>query len=237
MRVSELWRFPVKSLQGERVESVDVTLAGLAGDRGWAIFDATTGFGLTARRAPELLFAVARTRPDGGVEITLPDGRVAADDAALSEWLGRPVQLRSSTDVEDRRYENPADFEHETGGVWEPFAGSSGAFHDSQAASISLAALATVGDWEPRRLRMNVLFEGPDEDGLVGGRVGINDVTLEVGMRIQRCVMVTRPQPGGIERDLDVLRTIHRTRRGCLGVGATVVRGGVLRVGDTLVAG
>ncbi len=60
------------------------------GDRRYAIFDVATGFGLTARRAPEMLFASARTTGDG-VEITLPDGTVAPDDAALSSWSGRPV--------------------------------------------------------------------------------------------------------------------------------------------------
>ena len=74
MRVLELWRFPVKSLQGERIEEVEVGPRGLAGDRGWAIFDLDTGFGLTARRAAELLHASARLRPDGTPEITLPDG-------------------------------------------------------------------------------------------------------------------------------------------------------------------
>ena len=44
--------------------------------------------------------------------------------------------------------------------------------------------------------------------------------------RIDRCVMTTRPQPGGIERDLDVLRSIHRTRDGCLAIGALVATPG-----------
>jgi hypothetical protein len=54
-----------------------------------------TGFGLTGRRVPELLFAAARLRDDGGVDITLPDGSLARNDEALSKWLGRRVTLRS----------------------------------------------------------------------------------------------------------------------------------------------
>ena len=61
MRVLELWRYPVKSLLGERLESVRVTENGFEGDRRFAIYDLETGFGLTARRVPELLFASART--------------------------------------------------------------------------------------------------------------------------------------------------------------------------------
>ena len=51
-------------------------------------------------------------------------------------------------------------------------------------------------------------------------------------MRISRCVMTTRPQAGGIERDLDVLRTIARERDARLAVGALVTGAGTMRVGD-----
>src|SRR5439155_11896937 len=78
MQVAELWRYPVKSLQGERVDAVAVGPHGLEGDRQLAIYDLATGFGLTGRRVPELLFASARLRDDGRAEITLPDGSVAA---------------------------------------------------------------------------------------------------------------------------------------------------------------
>jgi MOSC domain-containing protein len=50
--------------------------------------------------------------------------------------------------------------------------------------------------------------------------------------QIDRCVMTTRPQPDGIERDLDVLRTIRRDRGGFLAIGALVAETGALRVGD-----
>ena len=49
---------------------------------------------------------------------------------------------------------------------------------------------------------------------------------------IDRCVITTRPQPGGIERDLDVLRTVNRDRAGNLGVGAMVTTTGHIAVGD-----
>ncbi len=79
MRVLELWRYPVKSLQGQRLDAVDVGPQGLAGDRQRALFDPATGFGLTARRVPDLLFAAGRVRGDGGAEVVLPDGTVTAD--------------------------------------------------------------------------------------------------------------------------------------------------------------
>jgi len=48
VRVVELWRYPVKSLQGERVDAADLTAQGLVGDRRWALFDRETGLGAVA---------------------------------------------------------------------------------------------------------------------------------------------------------------------------------------------
>jgi uncharacterized protein len=235
MRVLELWRYPVKSLQGERLDSATVTVDGLEGDRRFAIFDVGTGFGLTARRAPELLFASARLRDDGGVEITLPDGSHALDDAALSEWLGHRVRLRSADGEMPRRYENPeVDFERETERDWAPFEGAPGPFHDSGSARVSLVSTETIGSWDRRRFRSNVLLDGAGEDALVGSRIALGGAVLDVGKRIQRCVMTTRPQPDGIERDLTVLRTIARERDARLAVGALVMRPGRVSVGDAL---
>ena len=121
VRVVELWRYPVKSLQGERIDSVAINRNGLEGDRQFAIYDLATGFGLTGRRVPELLFASARLSDDGKAEVTLPDGSVVADDEALSAWLGRPVALRSSATEAARRYENVVDFEQEPTSDWTPF--------------------------------------------------------------------------------------------------------------------
>jgi uncharacterized protein YcbX len=232
MRVLELWRYPVKSLQGERLDLAPVTTAGLEGDRRFALFDVDTGFGLTARRVPELLFGAARQREDGSVDITLPDGSVTRDDNALSAWLGRRVTLRSADAEVARRYENPVDFEDEATSEWAPFEGAGGAFHDSEGARVSLASTATIGAWDRRRFRANVYLDGEGEDGFVGFRMALGDAVLDVDMRIERCVMTTRPQAGSVERDLDVLRTINRERNGCLAVGALVLRPGIVRVGD-----
>ena len=51
---------------------------------------------------------------------------------------------------------------------------------------------------------------------------GPGDVVLEGTKLIDRCVMVTRPQPDGIERDLSVLTRINAERSGCLGLGTLV---------------
>ncbi len=72
------------------------------------------------------------------------------------------------------------------------------------------------------------------EVALVGHEVAVGDARLAVRRRLGRCVMTTRPQPGGIERDLDVLRTINRERSGYLAVGAVVMKPGRMAVGDAI---
>lgn len=234
MRVLELWRFPVKSLQGERVEAAELGPQGIEGDRRYAIFDVRTGYGLTARRAPQMLFAAARTADDGSVEITLPDGAVAHDDDALSGWLGRPVRLRSVTDVQNRRYENPDDIETEAADSWSPFEGAEGAFHDNEGATVTVLSTASMAGAATRRFRANVIVEGDGEDALVGRSLRLGDATLAIATPIDRCVMVTRAQPGGIEVDREVLRRIHRERGGTLSVGGMVTAPGTVRIGDRL---
>ena len=197
------------------------------------MFDRETGLGLTARRQPALLHASARLH-GGGVVVTLPDGSVAADDDALSAWLGRPVTLRAAAEVTgQRRYENPGDVETEAEDSWEVFEGAAEAFHDE--APVTLLSTATIGARPVRRFRPNVLLDGGGEDDLVGSTVRIGAATVALTERVPRCVMVTRSQPGGIEIDRDVLRWIHRERGGVLAVGGPVVRAGTARGGDELI--
>jgi uncharacterized protein YcbX len=236
LTVLEVWRFPVKSLLGERLDQAELGPEGLAGDRGWALFDVATGFGLTARRVPELLFAAGRLRADGTVEVVLPDGTVTGDDAVLSDWAGRPVALRPAAEVRGaRRYENPADAEQEENARWDPFAGADGAFHDNADARVTLVSTGSLGGWDRRRFRANVVLAGAGEDDLVGSRVQLGSAELDVVRRVPRCVMTTRPQAGGIGRDTGVLKRINRELDGALAVGALVTRPGVVAVGDTVV--
>jgi uncharacterized protein YcbX len=235
LRVLEIWRYPVKSLLGERLDAAELGPEGVVGDRGWALFDPDTGFGLTARRVPELLFAAGRLRADGSAEVVLPDGTVTRDDDVLSAWAGRRVTLRpAGAATGARRYENPDDPDDESS--WNPFSGADGAFHDNADARVTLVSTGTLGGWDRRRFRANVVLSGEGEDALVGGRVGVGTSVLDVVRRVPRCVMTTRPQAGGIGRDTGVLKRIHRERGGSLAVGALVVRPGRVSLGDEVVA-
>jgi uncharacterized protein YcbX len=231
--VVALWRYPVKSMQGEEVDHVAVDRRGLQHDRHWSLLDRRTGFTLTARRQPELLFATAHVDA-GRPRITLPDGSVARDDGDLSAWLGHAVTLEEAG-PRGGRFENPLDAEDEDG-VWERWRGPGGSFHDSTRTQVSLLSTAALGAWDVRRFRPNVVLDGGVDEELVGAIWSLGTVSLQVAKRIDRCVVVTRPQPG-LDRDLDVLRAVNRDRDATLGVGALVTEPGVVAIGDVLSAG
>lgn len=229
MEVTQLWRYPVKSLAGERLAEAEVGTLGIDGDRQWGLVDRGTGLVLTARRVPELLFAHPVPR-DGAMAIRLPDGSETADDEVLSRWLGRPVDLRRPAPDEHGRYEI-AENDDRPDGAWTEWEGPAGVWHDSTRTRVSIVAAEALEDHDVRRFRPNIVIRGGDERVLVGSTVRIGDVVLDVVKEIDRCVVVTRPQPG-IDRDKSVLVQVHRERGGNLGVGALVVAGGTIREGD-----
>jgi hypothetical protein len=238
VHVAEIWRYPVKSMGGESLTRTNVGTAGIVGDRQWALVDDATGLALTARRQPELLFAAAALQDDGdGVLITLPDGSTTADDGDLSAWLGHPVTLTRADAIDHGTYEIALDFENEATAEWFQWDGPSWSFHDSTRTQVSIIGAATLGDWDVRRFRPNLLVDGGDEDTWIGSAITAGTTVLDVVKPIDRCVVTTRPQPGGIDRDLDVLRTVNRERAGNLGVGAMVATSGPIAVGDEVTPG
>ncbi|MEY4009330.1 MAG: hypothetical protein RLZZ93_22 [Actinomycetota bacterium] len=100
MRLHEIWRYPVKSMVGGTVESADLSVLGIVGDRHWAVRSLELGGIRGAKRIGDLMkFSAAYT--DGTrVRITLPDGSAVhsddADvDARISTVLGHRVALES----------------------------------------------------------------------------------------------------------------------------------------------
>ncbi|MEM8786126.1 MAG: MOSC N-terminal beta barrel domain-containing protein [Pseudomonadota bacterium] len=102
--VSEIWRYPVKSMRGERLEAVEVTKGGIPFDRGWAVRDEKTQTIRGAKHLAGLMQCSARylegtdAGPVPHAEITLPSGdAVNTDDPkaakAVSEVVGREVTL------------------------------------------------------------------------------------------------------------------------------------------------
>ena len=234
MHLQEIWRYPVKSMGGERLDETEIGELGVAGDRGWGVFDCATGTVLTARRTPELLFASARV-VGGELVVRLPDATEVGADGHddLGAWLGRDVEIRAAAGAEGGTYENPMNAEEETD--WVRWQGPAGAWHDSGRTRVSLVSEASLGAWDRRRFRTNLLTDGQGEDSFVGAAVRLGDVECDVTKRVSRCVMVTRPQPG-LERDLDVLRTVNREHGGDLSVALIPRSLGRIAVGDEVVA-
>jgi uncharacterized protein YcbX len=102
--IKEIWRHPVKSMAGEKLDACTVASLGIPGDRGWALRDETARAITNGKRIPRLMQCAARYRdqPTNGaippVSITFPDGTTIESDnsnvnARLSEELGKPVTL------------------------------------------------------------------------------------------------------------------------------------------------
>jgi uncharacterized protein YcbX len=102
--VKEIWRHPVKSMTGERLDNCSVGSLGIPGDRGWALRDEVANEITNGKRIPLLMQCAARyqVEPSNGsipdVEIAFPNGaRITSNDskvnARLSEELGKNVTL------------------------------------------------------------------------------------------------------------------------------------------------
>jgi len=227
--VVEIWRYPVKSMQGERLDFATVGDAGIVGDRSHALRDPATGVVLTARRDPNLLFGRG-VLVDGVGQVEGPGHGLTTDDEAISTWIGRQVELIGATG-RSSTYENQADPEDDASEAI-PWEGPDWSFHDSRRTQVSLVATGDIGEWDVRRFRPNLVVDAPTADVLVGHRLRVGSLELDVVKQIDRCVMTTRPQPGGIERDLDVFRRIRDERNLFLAVGSMVHRPGEVRAGD-----
>ena len=248
MQLRALWRHPVKSLQGESIGTAEIDPDGLRGDRRWGVRDEVTGKVLTGRREPQLLGASAALDMNGRPAVTLPDGTTIsgegdAIDSALSNWLGHEVKLVGAADAPGGQAEAFVDATDDSSPVVE-WTMPAGRFVDALpiliVTSASLrtgAGLHPAGNWDARRFRPNVFVDVDDdgwvEDAWCGRVVRIGEVELLPRQGCVRCTMVTRPQPG-LERDLDIYRTVARHHGGTFGVWATVQTPGTISVGDAV---
>jgi uncharacterized protein YcbX len=227
--LTEMWRYPVKSLGGERVERADCFERGIAGDRRWAVrgADGKLGSGKTTRRfrrMPGLLGLAARLGTDGTALIRFPDGTglpaTGADsEARLSAVVGEPVTVVEETEVSH--------------------------FDDSPlhlVTTASLDQLAIEADptnkWgDRRRFRPNLVFDCGNEPGAENGWMGrhlrMGQVLIEVVRPTERCAMVTLGQEE-LPLAPHLLSYLTATRKASLGVYARVLSPGTIAVGDGL---
>ncbi len=119
------------------------------------------------------------------------------------------------------------DIDNETD--WFQWQSSGDTFHDGRS-KISFVSVGSLGEWDSRRFRINLILDGSGEDALTGD-VSVGSSVLSVRKPLERCVMVTRPQPG-LDRDITVLKRIIVERNNQLGVGAVVTTPGSISIGD-----
>lgn len=223
--VAEVWRYPVKSLGGERLARARTERRGIVGDRLWAVVgaDGKIGSGKTTqrfRRMPGLLGLAASTDAAGTAWIELPDGRRGrVDDPSVAAWVGEvtgePVQVhREST----TSHFDDAPLHLVTTGA--------------------MAALEAIGlrghSVDRRRFRPNLVV---DADGPLDlpCRLEIGaETVIAVAGPTARCVMTTMAQPG-LPFAPSTLKRLEQHRDGCFGVYATVEQGGGIAVGDPIV--
>jgi uncharacterized protein YcbX len=253
MIVAELWRYPVKSMQGSRQESLVVGPSGVDGDRGWGVVDVEARKVLSAKRWPALLQATGALDEDGTVTVTLPDGQtvVAGEpdaDRALSAWLDLDVRLMQPPEGDGLPYELPTEAWDDTSPTWEfpgppggPFVDLAGAHLLTNASLRAAAGLHPDGAWDVRRFRPTALLDvdgdGFVEDAWVGSPVALGDeVVLSPFMPTVRCALPTRAQPG-LDSDPDVARTLRDHHGLNLGLYCGIERTGTVRMGDQVRVG
>jgi uncharacterized protein YcbX len=254
--VGTLWRYPVKSMQGEELNAAEVTPTGLLGDRRFAVVDPLTGKVAGAKNPRKwpgfFYFRAAYTAPPlpgealPPVRITTPDGSSATTDepelpALLSKALGREVAMSGglaraiAEDLED-----PDDEVVTWQLPTETFVDDSPVHLLTTATLDRLRSIYPAGRWEPRRFRPNiVVITPPQAQGLVENDwVGRQ---LEIGERARllvtgvtwRCVMTTLPQ-GDLPHDRGILKTAIEHNDKAVGVYARVLAGGLVRHGDAV---
>jgi len=252
--VTQLYRYPVKSMQGEGVQRLEFVHGSASGDRQWALVDAETDVFLSAKRHGKLLHACPRTEEDGSVVIRFPDGGEIGTldptaNGVLSDWLGHRVELRRPEDGVSPAYESQVDPMDDDSGA-SLFRGPSTHFADfadvhllTTASLRAAKAIHPDGDWDVRRFRPTVVIDMGDrpiaeegflEDGWIGSRVVLGaGAAFEIFMQTIRCNLPTRAQPG-LPRDTSVARVLRDQHDFCLGVYGAFRAAGVVEIGDAV---
>jgi hypothetical protein len=207
LHVAQLWRYPVKSLAGERLSTALLAPDGIVGDR-LVVVAGPEGV-RTSRRQHRLLGlrgtldAAGRALINGHAWNSAEALRLVKDAAGDDAWLEEA---------------------HETN-----------RFDILPLLVATDGAVAAFGR-DVRRLRPNILIGGVDgmaENDWPGATLHIGDAIIGIDSRRSRCPM-TIVDPDTLERDPEVLRDIGRRFGGRLALNAGVIRGGLLREHDAV---
>jgi hypothetical protein len=208
VEIAELWRYPVKSLRGERLREADLLADGIRGDR--LVQVVAHGRVVTARVRPRLLGLAGTLCADG---TPLVDGRRWDDPVALAA-------IRAATALPDAEL---------------VFGDHVERFDVLPLTVVTDGGIAAFG-YDHRRLRPNIVISGVD--GLAektwAGRmlkIGGGAAYVAVARPRTRCVMTTF-DPDTLQQDRGVLQHIVDDLDASIALDCSVVRGGRVRVGD-----
>lgn len=226
--VSELWRYPIKSLLGERLQEAHVDERGIVGDRLFAVTDRNgkIGSGKATRRFRRLdgLFELHARTEDERPIVTLPGGReLCVGDPSLDTFLSEHYGDELRVVVE-----------------------STVPHHDAAPLHLlTTASLRWLQDKLPgsaidrRRFRPNILVNAAGsnlvEDEWVSARLRLGTAIVRVIERCERCVMTTNVQ-SDLPQDPAVLRSVSSLNQAFFGVYASVEEPGIIRIGDELLS-
>jgi uncharacterized protein len=204
MHVLEIWRYPVKSMAGERLDQAKLSFLGIEGDRVVQVRN-ENGHVITSRTHPGLLGHHAVLNKEGQ---PLVDGRLWSDPAVLNDMkkiVGPGAGLSYDTNID--RFD-----------VLPLLVATDGAIAEFREDS--------------RRLRPNLVIGGVaglEERQWPGKYLRIGEVVIRVQDLRGRCVMTTF-DPDTLEFDPSVLRGIVRRFGGKLALNCDVVQGGTVLV-------
>ena len=208
MKVVGIWRYPVKSMAGERLSAVKLTGAGFVGDRVVQVYD-VHGRIVTARRFPRLLRLRATLGPDGE---PLVDG-LPWD----SPEVAAHVRAAVAPGAKLARFDGPERF-------------------DILPLLVCTDGAVSMFGRDVRRLRSNILIGGVDGAGerrWPGATLRLPHAEIAIADLRGRCVMTTY-DPDTAEQDPGVLRDIVRRFGGRLCLNAQVMRPGDVKEGDAV---
>jgi uncharacterized protein YcbX len=208
MWIQEIWRYPVKSMAGESLETAELTESGIAGDRVVQVRNAA-GRIMTARTQPLLLRHRGTLTSDNQVLIDGHpwDAKEVARDIETAAGIGTQLVM---SDAEDR--------------------------FDILPLLIATDGMLTAVGHDRRRFRPNLVVGGVPglaEHQWEGLQLKIGPVVIGMRDLRTRCIM-TSFDPDTGQQDLAVLRRIRREFSGRLGLNSYVVSPGRVSVGDAV---
>jgi uncharacterized protein YcbX len=206
MYVAEIWRYPVKSMAGERLDQVEVGALGLAGDRVVHVED-RHGHVVTARTYPRLLGHKGSLDPAGEPRV---DDRVWTDATVRAD-----VERIVGTGARLVRDETADRF-------------------DILPLLVATDGAISAFGYDGRRLRPNLVIggvHGLEERDWPGRCLRIGEVVVRLKDLRGRCIMTTF-DPDTLARDRQVLTSIVERFGGKLALNASVIRRGLIGRGD-----